>query len=486
MNGRSRPAGGAMQDFTQGDIRAPLLRFAAPLFLSNILQAIYNMVDMVVVGQFVGKAGLSAVSIGGDLLNLLTFLAIGFSNAGQVILAQNLGAGRRGSLGRIAGNLLTLLLGSALVLTAVCFQLRWQLLRWMNTPPEAWDYALDYVTTCIPGLVCIYGYNVVSAVLRGLGDSRHPFMFIAAAAVLNLLLDLLFVAVFRMAAFGAALATVIGQGVSFFLGLGFLLRRGRGLGLRLTRDCFRPDRAVLGTLVRVGLPMAIKSASVTISKLFVDALVNDCGVVASSASGIESKLNVVSNLFSNAVNIGCSTMIGQNIGAEKYDRVPKIMRESFSINLLCALGLSAALLAAPRLVFGVFTADAEVIAVSMEMIPVLLLIFLGSAFRSPNSGLIDGSGNYRLNFVVALLDGIVNRIGFALLFGFALHMGWLGFLYGDAAAGFTPFLIGGVYYLSGKWRTAKYIIRGIPETEEKPNGRRQRRNGGRTGPEPPP
>ena len=445
-------------DFTKGSVPKQMIAFAVPLFLSNLLQAVYNMVDMIVIGQFVGKNGISAVSVGGDILSFLTFLAMGFSNAGQVIIAQHIGAGKKDRTGRIIGNLFSFLLLGAAVMTVLCFIIRDRLLSVMNTPPEAWDYAMSYVTTCIVGLVFIYGYNIISAVLRGMGDSRHPFIFIATAAVINLVLDLLFIAVFHMSAFGAALATVIGQGVSFIWGLIFLYTRRRELGLMLDRSCFRFDRRIITMLMKLVVPMAIKSAAIMFSKLFVDAWINSYGVVASSASGIESKLNIISNLFSNAVNMGASTMIGQNIGAEKYERVPPVMKTAFSFNIVIGLMLSGILAFFPRLVFGIFTADSDVIAASMRMIPLMVLIFIGSAVRSPNNGLIDGSGNSRLNFAVALLDGIVNRIGFALLFGLGMGMGWIGFLYGDAVAGFTPLLIGGVYFLSGKWRTRKYII----------------------------
>lgn len=430
-----------------------------PLFLSNLLQAVYNMVDMIVVGQFIGKNGLSAVSIGGDVMNLLTFLAIGFSNAGQIIIAQHIGAGRQNRIGKIIGNLFAFLLISSIGLGILCFAVRNPMLQWMNTPQEAWDYALSYITTCILGMVFIYGYNVVSAVLRGMGDSRHPFLFIAAAAIINLVLDLLFVAVFHMAVFGAALATVIGQGVSFIWGFIFLVRRRKRLGIDIDRSCFLFDRETMGMILRLGIPMAIRAAAITFSKLFVDSMINSYGVIASSASGIESKMNTISNLFSNAVNMACSTMIGQNIGAEKYDRVPRIMRTSFEIVLTIAAVLSLCLAVFPNAVFGIFTSDKDVIAASIMTIWPIIIIFFGGALRSPNNGLIDGSGNFKLNFAVALLDGIINRIGFSILFGIVLGMGWIGFMYGDAVAGFTPLLIGGIYFLSGKWRTRKYIIR---------------------------
>jgi putative MATE family efflux protein len=418
-----------LMDFTVGSIPRQMIKFAAPLFLSNLLQAVYNMVDMVVVGQVVGKNGLSAVSIGGDVLTMLTFLAMGFSNAGQICIAQNIGAGRREQIGKIIGNLFTFLLGSAVVLSVLCYCLRGTILTWMNTPQETWEDAMAYTTTCIFGLVFIYGYNIVSAVLRGMGDSRHPFYFIAVAAVLNLILDLVFVAGFHLSAFGAALATVIGQGISFVWGLAFLIKKQDLIGIRLKPECFRPERVTMGALVRLGLPMALKSASVTFSKLFVDAWINSFGVIASSASGIESKLNLISNLFANAINVSGSSMIGQNVGAEKYDRVPQIMKMAWKINFPIALALSAGLLIFPRAIFGIFTSDSDVISASIHMIPLLVLIYIGTSVRSPNNALIDGSGNYKLNFAIAILDGLVNRIGFALLFGLVLNGGWIGFLY---------------------------------------------------------
>ena len=448
----------AIRNFTEGPVFRHLITFALPLFLSNLLQAVYNVVDMIVVSHTIGKVGLSAVSVGGDILTLLTFLAMGFSSAGQIIIAQHIGAGREHRLGRIVGNLFTLLLGGSLLLSLITFWFRRKLLAVMNTPQEALGMALQYVTMCIIGLVFIYGYNVVSAILRGMGDSRHPFMFIATAAIVNLILDIVFIAGFHLQAFGAALATVIGQGVSFIWGLVFLIRNKEQFHLSFSGNDFKPDKEISLTILELGIPMAIKSASITVSKLFVDAAVNSYGLVASGVCGIEHKFGMVSNLCSNAINTAGSTMIGQNIGAEKYDRVSRIMGAAFSIVLTVSVFLSALFLFIPETMFAIFSSDPEILAACRQMVPLLVLLFFGSASRAPNNGLIDGSGNYKLNFAVALFDGIINRIGFAVLFGKVLGFGWIGYLYGDAVAGFTPFLIGAVYFLSGKWRTRKYII----------------------------
>ena len=447
-----------IRNFTDGSVFRHMIMFSLPLFLSNMLQAVYNIVDMIVVSHAIGKVGLSAVTVGGDILNLLTFLAMGFSSAGQVIIAQHIGAGRENRLGKIIGNLFTLLLGGALALSFITFWFRRKLLMLMNTPAEAAAMALQYVTMCIVGLVFIYGYNVVSAILRGMGDSKHPFMFIATAAIVNLILDVVFIMGFHMQAFGAALATVIGQGVSFIWGLIYLIRHRDQLNLSFDRANFVPDKEISALIFELGIPMAIKMAAITISKLFVDAAVNSYGLIASGACGIEHKFGMVSNLCSSAINTAGSTMIAQNIGAERYDRVPKIMGVAFSIVLSVSAFLSALFLLIPEAMFSIFSSDPEVLAACRQMVPLLILLFLGSASRSPNNGLIDGSGNYRLNFVVALFDGIINRIGFAILFGKIMGFGWIGYLYGDAVAGFTPFFIGMAYFLSGRWKTRKYII----------------------------
>ena len=191
--GRKSPQ--LIRDLTTGSVPGTMLRFAMPLFLSGLLQMVYNMVDMIVVGQMVGTSGLSAVSIGGEMMMLITFIAMGFSNAGQILLSRYVGEKRHDKIGDMVATLFTLLLSLAVIIM-VLFLLTYQdIMAWLNTPESIWDYTREYVITCILGTVFIYGYNLVSAILRGMGDSKHPFMFIAIASVLNLLLDLLFVAV---------------------------------------------------------------------------------------------------------------------------------------------------------------------------------------------------------------------------------------------------------------------------------------------------
>ena len=449
-----------IRDFTSGSVPKQLLRFATPLLLANLLQVVYNMADMVIVGQVMGSVGLSAVSVGGDVSSFLTFVAMGFSSAGQIIVSQYIGAGQREKVGSFVGTMFTFLTGCALVLSVLCLIFREGILSLMNTPAASWDEALAYSTVCIVGLVFIYGYNMVSAVLRGMGDSKHPFIFITLAALMNIVLDIVLVWGFHMGAMGAAIATVFSQGFSFVCCVVFLWHNRQQLDFSISlSDFLHPKKEYLSSLTKLGVPMAIKSASIHFSKLFVNSWINSYGVAVSAMAGIVNKLGSVSNLISNSVNAAGASMVGQNVGAQKYERVPRIMLTCFGFALCSSVLLSAAVLLFPEFVFGLFTDEAGVMAIAMEFKPVAVLLFLGSACRAPMNALINGSGNHKVNFATAILDGLVMRIGLSVLLGLVLHMEYIGFWLGDALAGFTPLWIGLVYYFSGAWKTRKYVIK---------------------------
>ena len=440
-------------DFTTGNVPRQLVIFATPLFLSSLLQLVYNMVDMIIVGQKLGKVGLSAVSVGGDVTSFLTFVAMGFGNAGQIIISQYIGSGQKDKISRFIGTMMWSLMGCGVVVSIVCLVLRTQILSLMNTPPEAFAEAVSYATVTMTGLIFIYGYNVMSAVLRGMGDSVRPFIFIAVAAAGNIVLDILFVITMGMGSGAAALATVMSQAFSFMGCSIYIYRNKSKYELTLTREeLLGIDRDMLLSLIKLGVPMAIKSASVHLSKLFVNAYVNSYGVAVSAFAGIANKMSGVVNTLSNSFNTAGASMVGQNIGAGNYDRVGRIMKADYSITVTLAALFSLLIYLFPKQIYGMFTQEPDVIAIGIKFVPIAIVLFFGSAARSGMNALINGSGNYKVNFATAILDGIVMRIGLALIFGLALGMKHYGFWLGDALAGFTPLWIGLVFYYSGKWK----------------------------------
>ena len=441
-----------IRDLTQGSVPRTLLSFSMPLFLSGLLQLVYNMVDMIVVGQFVGTEGLSAVSIGGEVLMLITFVAMGFSNAGQILISRYVGAKRHDLVGEMVGTLFTLLESLALIIMCVFLFTYQGILRWLNTPKEIWDYTCQYCITCILGIVFIYGYNLVSAILRGMGDSRHPFIFIAIASVINVILDLLLVGPAGLGPFGAALATVIGQAVSFFFALRLLYKNREQIHFDFHPSHFRISRNVIRPLMSLGIPMVVQSAAITFSMLFVNSYVNSYGTVAVAVTGIARKLENMIGVVSQSMSSAGGAMVSQALGAGKTERVPKVVFHALWIVAVPASVFALITGFRPEWLFGLFSQDSAVMAMALTYIPVAMVQYLGATLRPASFALINGSGNSFLNLMVALLDGIFCRIGLSLLLGIILGWGIRGFWYGNALSGLVPFLIGSVYLFSGRWK----------------------------------
>ena len=445
-----------IRDLTCGSVPGTLLRFAMPLFLSGLLQMVYNMVDMIVVGQMVGTEGLSAVSIGGELLMLITFIAMGFSNAGQILISRYVGEKRHDLIGEMVATLFTLLLSIAVVIMFIFLLTYKDILAWLNTPGDIWKYTCDYSITCIYGTVFIYGYNLVSAILRGMGDSKHPFMFIAIASILNLVLDLLFVGPMHMGPQGAALATVIGQSVSFLFALTLLYRHREQIHFDFRLSHFRVSRNVIRPLLSLGIPMVIQSAAITFSMLFVNSYINQYGKVAIAVTGIARKLENMISIVAQAISAAGGAMISQALGARKISRVPKVVFHALWIVAIPSAIFALITLFRPDWLFGIFSQDPEVLKMVLELyIPVAMIQYLGCTLRPPAFALINGSGNSKLNLAVALLDGVACRIGLSILLGVTFAWGITGFWYGNAISGCVPFVIGFAFLLSGRWKIIK-------------------------------
>ena len=440
-----------IKDYTEGPVTRQLLAFAWPFMLSNLLQTAYNLVDMVVVGQFVGAAGLSAVGIGAELVHLATFIALGFCNAGQVIISQYVGLRDRESVTKIVGTMFTSILCLSLIITAfgLCGMETW--LRLMNVPPEALDYCRGYTVVCTSGLFFMFGYMMVSAILRGMGDSKRPMVFIAIASVLNVVLDVILVGA-GMGPVGAAAATVTAQAVSFVISIIYLWRRRADLGFDFSVRDLIPERRNLRLLLKLGVPMTLQSCAVSISSLFVSSHINAYGVTASAVTGVGQKLSLIASIVTLALSQAGATMIGQNFAARRFDRVRRVLAYSLLIGALFALALSAAVIAWPEQVFSLFNSDPDVLVMCHAYVLVAVMNYFGWASRGPCTALCNGMGFPLMNFILGIFDGVIMRIGLCLLLGEALGLGIRGYWIGSAAAGFAFFLVMLPYYLSGKWK----------------------------------
>lgn len=445
---------GLIRDYTTGPLTRQLLIFAGPLMLSNLLQTAYNMVDMIVVGQYVGATGLSAVSVGGELIHFYTFILMGLCNAGQIMISQYIGLGDRDSVAKTVGAMFTTVTGIALVVTVLGLCFNSVFLGWLNVPEEARAGCLAYTNCCTVGCVFMCGYLMVGSILRGMGDSKHPMIFIAVAAGLNVGLDLWFVSA-GLGAFGAALATVIAQGVSFVSCTVFLYCRRADFGFEFKAQSFLPEKRILVMLLKLGVPMSLQSSAVSVSSLFVSSFINRYGVVVSAVTGVGSKLSMIASVVTLALSYASATMIGQNFAAGRHERVRKIQFDSYIIGCLFAAVLSVIIALWPEQVFALFDSDPEVLAMSRSYVIVAIVNFIGWALRGPAVALCNGMGFSAMNFSLGMLDGVVMRIGLCLLLGQVFGMGVQGFWLGSALAGSTFFVVMFPYLLSGKWKKRK-------------------------------
>ena len=445
------------RDLTQGSVLKLLVRFSAPIAAANILQIVYTLVDMLVIGRFVGTAGISAVSSAGDVMMLFTNFSMGVSSAGQIIIAQYQGKGDKESVRKTIGTMFSFVTILSLLLTVIALPLTEKLLGLLNTPEEAWTMAVGYAKVCFAGLFFIFSYSSVSAILRGMGDSRHPLMFITISTVTNMILDVLFCGPMHMGANGAALATVIGQGVSVVFSICFLYRHKTEFGFDFKRNSFRIHLPVLKMIVRLGIPMALQHLAVSISVMYVAASINVYGVVVSAMAGIGNKLRSVIAIFTASVGVAGASMTGQNIGAGRYDRVRKIYWISL-LTLLVACGVLGGVgVLFPRAVVGMFDSNPAILEMAPEFMVINLVVCISFAVYQPFIILINGIGYASFAFITGIIDGLVARIGLVWLFNKVLKLGYWGIWWGAALAAYVVATIGFIYFISGRWKSKKMI-----------------------------
>ncbi len=446
-----------IRSLTEGNLTRLMVRFSLPFMASNLMNMLYTLVDLAIVGLFVGSVGLSAVSVAGQITMLCYAVGTGYGNGGQIFVAQLVGSGRREELRETIGTLVSFCALMSIVVCALGIGLARPLLELLNTPGEAMEAAVVYLITCCCGYPFTFIFGTFSDMLRGMGDSKRPFIIMSVAAMMNVVLDLLFVAAFHWGTFGAAFATIISQAFSCVFTLVFLYRRRESFGFDFKCSSFRIVGSKLLTVTKLAVPLVVMSMAINISMMFVTSYVNDYGVVATAVAGVGGKLYSVMNVVTSAVQAATASMVGQNLGAGRQDRASKTIWIGWGICLAFFAVVGTCSLLFPRQIFRLFSSDPAVLDLSVSYMRTAFWMFLSFALMAPPLGLINGVGFTSLNLLIALLDGVAARIGFSLLLGITAGMGLEGFWYGSALAGYVSVILAGAYFFSGKWKTRKLI-----------------------------
>ncbi len=433
-----------------GSVARALIAFALPIILSNVVQNLYSMADLIIVGQFSGTNSLSGVNIGANISTLLTNLCIGLCQGGTALIGQYLGSGNEERMRRAVRTLLTGLLIFAAVVTALMLGLTGVILRAMQTPAESFDEAYRYVMICSAGTIFVFGYNSIAAILRGIGDSRRPFLFVCIACCVNVGLDLIAVGVFDLGAAGAAAATIFSQFVSLVCSIVYLKRKNILFDFKLRS--FRIDMSELKLLLQFGLPTCAQNLFTSLSFVVLTTITNTLGVVASAASGAGGKLIAFGILPCIATTAAVSSMVAINEGAGQRERSLRATRVGLVMIYVINLVLFAVIeLFTPQLV-SVFSTEPDVVEAGAAYARVFAFDLLSVPIMSALSGLFIGTGHTMVTSVLNVCSSLVVRVPVAALFGIALGFGLPGVGMGAPVSSLVVGIVCIIYYCSGRWK----------------------------------
>lgn len=436
-------------DLTEGSISRQLIRFSWPFLLSTFLQALYNIVDMLIVGWFVGPVGISAVSNAGFITLLVTNLVIGLTVGGTVLIAQYLGARQHEELSATIGSMFSIYGISTVIITVTLLLFTTPVLQLIQIPPETMADAQIYMIICVAGTVFIFGYNAVCAMLRGMGDSIRPLVFVAIATVINIGLDLWFVGGLGMRAAGAALATVIAQALSLIISVVYLIRNKFVFDFRLKSFRLHMDKVRL--LLKIGVPSSAQFVIVMLSFAILVALANSLGLNTSAAMGIVAKVNSLAILPGLAMGSAISSMAGQNLGACLYDRAKHTMFTGMRISLALSLVIFAIVQFFPQAVFRLFTKDTGVMEIGISYIRIVSFDYLLASVVFSLNALANASGQTWFTLLNSVINSFVLRAPLALML--VPVMGADGIALSVPVATFGAIIISILYLLKGSWKT---------------------------------
>ena len=446
------------QDLTQGSVGKQLVKFAIPFLLSNLLQAFYSVADMIIVGRLCGTHGITGVNIGSQINILVTGAAFGLAVGGTVLIAQYGGAKKFEEQRKTIGTLFTAYMILSVVCTAVMLLLGTTLLDLLNTPEVAYVEAENYYNICMAGLVFMFAYNVISAILRGMGDSKRPLYFVLIATIVNIIFDIILVGPFKMGAAGAAYATVAAQALSVILSLVYLVKNHFFVGYQ--KSDFKIDKEKIKMLLKLGLPSSIQQVVVSFSFLTLTALVNSLpnADIASACQGIGGKVNSFAVLPALAMSNAVSSMAGQNIGAGEHTRAKKTMLTGMGIAFAISIVVFAIVELFPQPIISLFDTNPEVIATGSEYMRFIALDYLFVPFLFCMNGLAIGAGYTNFALFNACFSSILVRVPFAYLVVEFTELGFNGIGLATGLASLASIVVGIIFVSSGKWKKPKIRI----------------------------
>ncbi|MGE5528105.1 MAG: MATE family efflux transporter [Patescibacteria group bacterium] len=441
-------------DFAKGSIVHHLIVFSIPMFLGNLLQAFYNTVDTIWVGRFLGSDALAAVSIGFPVIFLLVSLIMGITMAATVMVAQFTGAKNGPMVRRVVANTLGLVVLSGAVVSVLGVVFHRAVLRLINTPPNLMHMASQYLSIFLSGLIFTFIYNAASSIMRGLGDSRTPTLYLVYATVLNIILDPLLIFGLgpfpRLGVAGAAWATVFAQAVSALLALRHLFKANGLIEPKLAD--YWPKRDLTLKTVGIGLPAGIQQIVVSFGALVIGALVNSFGHTAAASFGAAARLDQFSFLPAMTISLATSALVGQNLGAKDEKRAVETLKWSAIMGAAITGCVTLIVQAFPRQLLSVFTDDPGVLREGASYLRIVSLSYIPFSVMFAVNGLLRGAGDTLPTMFTSFAAFWFVRVPVATWLSRGLHLGTRGIWIGIALSPLVGLALSYTYYRTGRWR----------------------------------
>lgn len=396
------------KELTNGSVLSNIIFFSLPYLLSYFLQTLYGMADLFIAGQFNGADVITAVSVGSQVMHMLTVIIVGLAMGSTVMISQSVGARNYGRVSKTIGNTVTLFITVSVTLTAILLIFAGDIVTLMSTPSEAVSQTKIYLMICFAGIPFITAYNILSAVLRGMGDSKSPMYFIAVACVLNIIIDYVFIGAFNMGAAGAAFGTVISQMVSVIIAMIFLFKAKTGI--HITKSDFAFDKALMKDILKVGLPVACQDGFIQVSFILITVIANQRGVTIAAAVGIVEKIISFLFLVPSSMLSAISAIAAQNVGAGLHTRAVKTLKYGIIIAITFGAAVTVICEFAASPIIGCFTDEAEVIVMGARYLKAYVIDCIVAGIHFCFSGYFCAYGMSIVSFIHNLTSIVLIRI----------------------------------------------------------------------------
>ena len=442
-----------MKDFTTGNETRLILNFALPMLLGNVFMQLYQFVDTMIVGQFIGKEALAAVGASTPIIFMIIALVMGVGVGASVVISQYFGAKQYDKVRTTCDTLFLFLMAAGVIITVLGYFFSRSILHLMGLPDDILPHATEYLQIYFLGSILLFGFNAVSGILRGVGDSKTPLYFLIIAAILNVLLDLLFVVVFEWGVSGAAWATLISQGVAFITSVIYVNRKHEIIRIRLSLSHF--DKTIFRQCIRLGLPTGLQQMFVGAGNTAMMTIVSKFGTDVIAAYTAANRIDMFASLPIMNFAAALTSFVGQNIAVGKFDRIHRGLRSTLLMMLASVIIINVSIIFFAEPLIGIFTSDAQVIHEGRICLTIMNSFYFIFGIMFTFNGLLRGAGAAIVPMLTTLLSLWVIRVPAAIFL--SQHFGAEGIWWAVPIGWFLGALGSICYYFSGKWK-AKAVV----------------------------